>query len=189
MTLDDVIALAVTLHDLYSDKFPGLTAAMADIWQEELVHLDEALVRAGLRRWVLFHTHKAPSLDELKEAVEIVRDAQKRLRPAAASASLARLAGHADVLAEAAQAQAANPGRTPDAASYGHLIATLGERHLGPWRDEHGRDHGKLTLAELAAQCRAWAVGVAARRPQLAQDLTAAAAQYDGMAAEAAVPF
>ncbi len=29
----------------------------------------------------------------------------------------------------------------------------------------------------------------AARRPQLAQDLTAAARQYDGMAQDAAVPF
>ena len=46
-----------------------------------------------------------------------------------------------------------------------------------------------LTYGAMAAQCRVWAAEVRSSRPQLAEDLTAAAGQYDAFAAEAAVPF
>jgi hypothetical protein len=190
MDLTDMHALNETMHNLYGPRSPLMTPAMCTFWLEYLHHLDADLVRAGLRRWVLFHVDRPPSLDQLQEQIGYVEDDRRQAkRSGSRTEGLTPLGSPAAVLAAAAEAHAANAARTPDQASYGHLIALLGERHLGTWLDEQGHPHARLTLADMAAQCRAWAGNVAASRPQLAQDLTDAAQQYDEMAADAAVPF
>jgi hypothetical protein len=170
----DILALSETLQDLYGERFPGLTPTMAEIWLDDLVHLDDDLVRAGLRRWVRFHTHKAPSLDELLESVEQVRDEQVRLPRMPSEKSIT------DILQEAAETQAMNDARPPEAGEYAHLMVLLAARHIDRWLDDQGVWHDRLTYREMADQCFTWAYEQTTQRPQLSEDLLVAAHKYRG---------
>jgi hypothetical protein len=145
---------------------------MADIWYEDLAQVDENLVRLAVRRWVRHHSDRPPSLDQLCEQVEFVRDEQARSRLPAKSK------GYAEILRDAAEAQAENPLRTDDDATYGHLMATLAQRSIDRWQDDQGVWQPKLTLEQRGEQCYAWAAQVQTRRPALAADLQAAARQF-----------
>lgn len=169
---NEILALSELLGNLYGDRWPGLTPAMADIWHEDLIACDEDLVRQALRRWVRFHSDRPPSLDQICEQVEIVRDDQARSRLPAKSKS------YAEILRDAADAQASNPLRTEDDATYGHLMATLAQRSIDRWQDEQGLWHPKLTMEQRGMQCYAWASQYEATNPQLAGDLEQAGRQF-----------
>ncbi len=173
MQLPEVRELATLLHALYEDRFPGLSPQMCVFWLERLRHLEPDLVTAAVQRWASHHTFKSPSLDELLEQVELVRDAQQPLTRTGSSTK-----SYLEVLQDAADAQAGNPERTEDDASYGHLMVQLAMRSIDPWQDGQGVTHPKLTLQERTAQCYDWATQYASTRPQLATDLQAAARQF-----------
>lgn len=173
MQSGDMPALSAVLHGFYEEQFPGLNRAMTQLWLEHLRHVDAETVHLAVRRWATHHNHKPPSLDEVVEQVEYVREDRRRTLRQGSSAKI-----FPEVLQDAAQAQAANPLRSDDDALYGHLMATLAIRACGPWQDEAGQTHAKLTLEQRGEQCYAWATQYQASRPALAQDLQAAARQF-----------
>jgi hypothetical protein len=173
MDSDDIVVLNETMRDLYTD-FDGLTVTMAEWWLDDLRHLESALVREGLRRWVRQHTDKPPTLDQLLEQVEFVRDDQRTARRNSGRSDVSAL----DVLREAAQVQESNPERSPDDATYVGLMLLLTERSIARWQDDGGTWHAPLSQEQRGEQCYDWAEQYRNKRPQLAQDLEAAGRQF-----------
>jgi hypothetical protein len=169
----DMPALSAVLHGFYEEQFPGLNRAMTALWLEHLRQIDADIVHVAVRRWATHHNHKPPSLDEVLEQVEYVREDRRRtLRQGSSATTFPK------ILQDAAETQAANPLRSDDDVLYGHLMATLGIRSCGPWQDEAGQSHPKLTLEQRSEQCYAWATQYQTSRPALARDLQAAARQF-----------
>jgi hypothetical protein len=173
MEPSDVFGLTLYLANLYGDRFPALTDGMARLWYESLRHLDADIAHEAATRWARQHTLKAPSLDELLEQIDIVRDDQRQARRSGRSDVRAL-----DVLRDAAETQAANAERSDDDATYGRLMVLLTERSIGPWQDSQGIWHEKLTQEQRGEQCYEWAEQYRTTQPQLAKDLEAAARQY-----------
>ena len=173
MNLADVHELAALMGALYGERFPGVTAAMAQIWQEDLAHLELDLVRRSLRRWVRFHTDRAPSLDQLLEQVELVQADEREGKRSGSSTK-----SYVDILKDMAAREAATPERSPDDATYAHYMVLLGERSIEPWADEQGVRHEKMTQEQRGDQCYVWAEQVRPTQPELAKDLEAAGRQF-----------
>ena len=178
MDMSGISTLNRLLKALYPEQFPGLPRGMADLWLERLRQHDEDLVMQAVQRWAMHHTYKACSLDELLEQVELVREAARPLRRSATPGK-----SYADMLDEAAQAQASNPLRSEDDATYGHLMATLGIRSCDHWKDEGGAWHAKMTMSERRDQCFVWAAQFELSRPTLSANLHATARQFVQMVA------
>ena len=176
MDHSEFFGLTEYLTLLYEERFPSLTTAMAKIWYEEVKHLSEELVSDAIRRWARHHTALAPSLDQILEQVEIVREEQSRTRRAGSSDK-----SFLDVLRDAAEAQARNPERSEDDATFGHFMATLGERSVASWVDDTGVVHEKLNLEGRATQCYEWAREHQTKHPKLAEDLQYTARIYAQM--------
>lgn len=173
MTRSDILTLVTKIQGLYGDRFPALAPEMADVWLDGLRHLDEDLVQQGVLRWARQHTFKAPSLDELLEQVEYVREEQQRAKRHGSSTK-----NFLDVLKDAADAQASNPLRSPDDVTFGRLMATLAERSITKWQDTQGVWHDKLTHEQRGEQCYSWAEYYQVARPALAKDLRGAARTF-----------
>jgi Arc/MetJ-type ribon-helix-helix transcriptional regulator len=173
MTLGDVNELAALMRALYEDRFPGMTPAMAEIWREDLAHLECEVVRAALRRWVRFHADKAPSLDQLCEQVELVQEDQRQSKRSGSSTK-----SYVDVLKDLAAREASTPERSADDATYAHYMVLLGERSIEPWTDEQGVRHEKMTQEQRGDQCYVWAEKIRPTQPELAKDLEAAGRQF-----------
>lgn len=173
MNFTDVQELSGLMQALYGAHFPGLTPAMAQIWQEDLAHLELDLVRRSLRRWVRFHTDRAPSLDQLLEQVELVQADERQ-----GKRSGSRAKSYVDILKDMAAREAATPERSPDDATYAHYMVLLGERSIEPWTDDQGVRHDKMTQEHRGDQCYVWAEQVRPTQPDLAKDLEAAGRQF-----------
>lgn len=169
----DFQILVTKIHGLYGPKFPGLLPDMAKFWFERIRHLEEDTAEHALYRWASQHTMHPPSLDELLEQAEYVREDQQRAKRQGSSTK-----SFLDVLKDAADAQASNPLRSPDDVTYGRLMATLAERSIDRWQDKQGRWHEKLTHEQRGEQCYAWAEHYQTTRPELARDLQAAARKF-----------
>lgn len=167
MTRSDFASFSVKLKGLYGDRFPGFPKDMARLWLEALRPIEDDLVLEALERWARHFTFKVPSLDELLEQVEMLRDEHHRLVTRMGSSTKSWL----DVLREAQATEAANPIRTADDVTYGSLMVILTERSLDRWQDAQGVWHAKLTKTQRQQQCNAWASEYQARRPVLADDL------------------
>lgn len=175
MTMADIQALVAKLKGLYGERFPGLLPEMAKEWLSDLGHLDPEVVEGGLRRWTRQHTFKPPSLDELIEQIEYVREEVRATQRSGSSSK-----SYLEVLQDAAEAQGANPERSEDDATYGRLMALLAERAIGTWFDSKKQQHPKLTMEQRGEQCYLWARKYEATRPQLADDLRHAAKHFGG---------
>lgn len=176
MQVHEVFRLTAYLHDLYRDRFPTLSEAMTRIWYEDLRRMDYDVMEQAVNRWARQHTLKAPSLDELLEQAEFMQEEQRRTRrPSPGDTSWV------DVLRAAAEAQARNPERSETDGTFGHLLATLGERSVASWVDEHGVVHDKLTLEQRATTCYEWANQHHLTHPHLAEDLRHTARTYARM--------
>lgn len=173
MHVHEVLRITTYIHDLYRDRFPPLAESMARIWYEELKHLNEDLVTQAINRWARHHTILPPSLDQLLEQVEYLRDEQRLTKRQGSSEKT-----FLDVLRDAAEAQANNPERSEHEAHFGHLMALIGERSVGTWLDEQGVAHEKLTLEQRATQCYEWANRHQAKQPDLAENLRYTARVY-----------
>jgi hypothetical protein len=173
MEIKDTIALTTYLHELYLDRFPAMSPQMVRIWHEDLQRIDEDLAEEAVNRWAKQHTFKAPSLDELLEQCEFIREESRRTRRPSS-----RDTDYLDVLRDAAEAQARNPERSDDDGTFGHLMATLGERSVASWVDEQGVVHEKLTLEQRATQCYEWANQQHTTHLSLAEDLRHTARTY-----------
>jgi hypothetical protein len=173
MTKGEFQVFVTKLHGFYGERFPALTSAMAAFWYESLRYTDEDIADLALHRWARQHTLKAPSLDEMLEQIEFVQEEERATQWRSAKAK-----GWGDALQEAAEAQAANPERSDDDATYGWLMAQLAERSIHPWTDTRGVERAKLTMEQRAMQCMHWAKKHAEKRPQLAEDLRCAARHF-----------
>lgn len=173
MDISDVVGLSAYLHQLYEDRFPPLTPAMCRIWYEELRHLDEDLASRAIRRWAVQHTMQPPSLDQLLEQVEFVRDEQRQAQRSGSSSK-----NYVDILKDLAAREAASPERSENDATYAHYMVLLGERSIEPWTDEQGVRHEKMTQEQRGDQCYVWAEQVRPKHPELAKDLEAAGRQF-----------
>ena len=167
----DVFGLTTYLHDLYRDRFPPLGDSMARIWYEDLKHLDEDLVTQAINRWARHHTHLPPSLDQILEQVEFVRDEQRKAQRGGSKS-------YVDILKDLAAREAASPERSADDATYAHYMVLLGERSIEPWTDEQGVRHEKMTQEQRGDQCYVWAEQIRPTKPELAKDLEAAGRQF-----------
>jgi hypothetical protein len=174
MTTGELQALMVQIRGYYGDRFSDFSPGMVQLWFESLHHLDEELCIQGLKRWARQHNFKVPSLDELLEQIEIVRDEQRRLARRDGSSTKSWL----DALRDAQENEQANPLRSEDDVTYGQLMALLAERSIDKWQDKQGVWHDKLTVEQRGEQCYAWATAYETRRPELAQDLRAAARKF-----------
>ena len=156
MNTADVRELSTLLQALYGTyRFPGLEAAMLDLWHETLAAFDFDTVRRAVRHWARHHTNKPPSLDELQEAAERVIDDDRRARlPAKPKGPVEVLVDIAELVAE----------RSPDDGLYARCMCRLAERY---------------PRAQWSQQCRLWAVHYAPKRPTLATWLEQAAVQYE----------
>lgn len=169
----DAIELITYLHELYGERFPELSSSMAKLWYEDLRRMEKDLMEQAVNRWARQHTLKAPSLDELLEQAEFLREEQRRhRRPSTGDTS------PLDVLRQAAEAQENNPERSDDEARFGHLMALIGERSVASWLDKQGVAHEKLTLEQRATQCYEWARAYQTKNPKLAEDLQHTARTY-----------
>ena len=177
MDMGQILTLNRLLKTLYPEQFPGLPRAMADVWLERLRQHDEDLVMQAVQRWAMHHTFKACSLDELLEQVDLIREDEARSRLPTQSRRVA------DILRDAAEAQAANPLGSEDDATYGHLMATLGIRSCDHWKDEGGAWHAKMTMSERRDQCFVWAAQFEFEHPTLSANLHATARQFAQMVA------
>jgi len=169
----EVLQLIEQVHELYLDKFPALAPSMTRLWYEDLKRYEAIDADQAVRQWARQHTLKAPSLDELCEAIEFLVEERRRSRR-----SGREVQDLAAVLREAAEAQARNPERTESEARFGHLMALIGERSVAPWVDAQGVRHDKMTLEERATQCYEWATHYETRDPKLAEDLRYVARVY-----------
>lgn len=169
----EAVQLVTYLHELYSERFPQLSPAMTKVWYEDLRRMDYALMEQAVNRWVRQHTLKSPSLDELLEQAEFMQEEQRRQRRPSP-----RDVSPAAVLRAAAETQAQNPLTSDEQASYGHLMAVLGERSCGLWLDEQGVWQPKLSMEQRGAQCYEWANAYVVSRPKLAEELRHAARLY-----------
>lgn len=172
MQVHEVLFVTTYVHNLYRDRFPPLTESMARIWYEDLKHLDEDLVTQAVTRWARQHTHVAPSLEQILEQVEFVRDEQRLARRSGSSTK-----GYLDVLKDAAAREAQSPERTDTDVRYSRLMALLAERSIDRWSDERGVWHDKMTQEQRGEQCYNWAEQYRLTHPDLAQDLEAAGRQ------------
>jgi hypothetical protein len=169
MTPSDLDVLTTYLHGLYGERFPGLTPGMATLWLDELRPHAYALVTRAAQRWARQHTIKAPSLDELAEAVEWLADEDRRARLSTPNAT------PRSVLAEGqARAEGASPEWSTADKVFGRLMIQLldyATSHARAWRN-----------ADAAEQCRQWAAYYGAQSAPLAQSLLAQAVTYDRLA-------
>jgi len=170
LTNSDLQVFVTKLKGLYGDRFPGLLPEMAREWLSDLHHLDEEVLEKALHRWARQHTFKAPSLDELLEQVEMVREDEQRTRRHGT-----RVKTYLAVLKEAVEAEANNPVRTDEDVTYSRLMCLLAERSMLPWADSKKQLRPKLTMEQRAEQCLLWANKYESTRPQLAEDLRYAA--------------
>lgn len=75
MTHTDVIQLGQQLHDLYGERFPGLTRALAVLWLDDLRNVDPQVMDQALTRWARqHHVGQSPTLQNLVDMVEIVEN-------------------------------------------------------------------------------------------------------------------
>src|SRR5215475_14077568 len=123
MTTHDLTILTNYLHGLYGDRFPGLTAGMAQLWYDTLHGADADLVRRPAKRWARHHTLKAPTLDELAEQVEWLEEQDHKARLPVSSADRKTALDLLKDLQEAA------PPKSSDDARFGRCMLRLGE-HL-----------------------------------------------------------
>ena len=173
MNPHEIIELSTYLHELYSEKFPPLNNAMGRLWYGRLKHIDLDDAKEGVERWAWHHTFKSPSLDELLEQIELVKDEKRKtIRDKSGTADYLQL------LKNAAAEQGDNPLRGEDDATYGRLMVVLAERAMGRWMDKKHQWHDRLTMEQCGEQCYAWANTYQAERPQLADDLRSAARKY-----------
>lgn len=156
MNTADVRELSTLLHALYGAyRFPGLEAAMLDLWYDALAPFDANVVRRAVRQWARHHTNKPPSLDELQEAAERIVDDDRRSRlPATPKGPVEVLQDVAELVAE----------RSPDDGVFARCMCRLAERY---------------PRAQWPQQCRLWAIHYAPQRPALATWLEQAAQQYE----------
>lgn len=171
MTKHDLSILSNFLHGLYRDKFPGLTEGMAQLWYEDLKDLDADLVTRGAKRWARHHTLKAPSLDELRESVELVQEQGLKARlPQPATNPI-------EVLKKLAQdAAAASPEFTTADTIFGKCMIKLLECRT--------RQEGRYSLADCAGQLMTWAAYYRPKSRELAEWLDHQATIYERMAME-----
>jgi hypothetical protein len=166
----------------YYERFPGLTTEMARLWFEAFRPIEETLADKALQRWARQFTFKVPSLDELLEQVEFVREDEKQtIRPRTDPTSNPWLATMRE-LAEKQQVvvdeETGEILRDEEDVKFGRLMALLGERTVARWVDKKGQVREKLTLEDRVQQCEAWAMSYQYEHPALAEDLRQAAKQY-----------
>jgi hypothetical protein len=166
----------------YYERFEGLHDAMGVLWCEALRPIEEPLAEKALARWARQFTYKIPSLDELLEQVEFVREDEKHaMRPRTDPTRNPWL----DIVRELAEKQQVvideETGeilRDEEDVKFGRLMALLGERTVARWVDKKGTVRDKLTLEDRAQQCEAWAMSYQYEHPGLAHDLLQVAKQY-----------
>jgi hypothetical protein len=173
MDHSEFFGLTEYLTVLYAERFPPLTAAMAQIWFEDLQRFEEELVTHAIRRWSRHHTLKAPSLDELLEQIDLVQADQRQARRSGSAAK-----NYVDILKDIAAREASTPERSEADATYAHYMVLLGERSIEPWTDEQGVRHEKMTQEQRGDQCYVWAEKIRPTHPEVAKDLEAAGRQF-----------
>ena len=178
MEIEDIRFILDTIQSFYP-PFEVPSVSMQHLWLEELARFDRPLVLRAIRQWARQHTERPPTIEQLTEQVEWVEEDDRKVMRREARKSLA------DTFTDAGNAQAANPERTPEEASYGQLMAMLAIRHLETWRDHHGVQHPKLTRAQMAEQCYTWASRARdVERWHLAEDLAHAGGMWRTWAEE-----
>lgn len=188
MDFHDTQTLLAEIRALYEGHCPTFNAAMTKLWHNALKPFEHETGVNAVERWARHHTFKPPTLDELLEQIEMVRDeAQQAKRWGKSDKTFV------DALRDAAENEAANPLRSEEDATYARLMVVLAERSVAPWRDKQGRFHEKLTAEQRGEQCYGWARHYEATNPQLADDLRGAAKKfaellYTAPALSAAVP-
>lgn len=180
MNASEITALFQYLEEYYPDKFAFPSLGMARLWKEKLAQFDEDTMRQAADRWAMHYTFKSPSLDELLEQVEIVREDQRTAKRHGSSDKT-----FVDALKDAAENEAAHPLRNEEDATYARLMVVLAERSVAPWVDKQGRWHEKLTGEQRGEQCYGWARHYEPTNPQLADDLRGAAKKFAELLYEA----
>ena len=125
----------------------------------------------AINRWARQHTHLPPSLDQILEQVEFVRDEHRQGQRSGGSKS------YLDILKDIAAREAASPERSENDATYAHYMVLLAERSIEPWQDDQGMQHEKMTQEQRGEQCYNWAEQVRPTQSELAKDLEAAGRQ------------
>mgnify|MGYP001573829436 CR=1 FL=1 len=172
MEQQDIGFLYKTLGSLYP-TFETPPRLMQQLWLDELRAYDRPLVVRAIRQWACQHTDHPPTLAHLCEQIRWGEDEDRRVMRRENRQRLSHTLG------DAGAAQAANPERTPEEASYGQLMALLAYRHLDAWVDSQGVKHPKLSRAQMAEQCHAWAIRARdAQRRDLAADLDHAGSMW-----------
>jgi hypothetical protein len=180
MTFADIETLTATIRGYYPD-FGFLPPAMVRLWAEGLQQADVVTCSKALARWARQHTAKAPSLDELAEQVEFVREGERLPRPARpAVGSTAWLATMGD---RAEQQQVVNEKtgeilRDQEDVQFGHLMTKVALWTLAEWEDTKGEIRPQLTAEDRAQLCESWAMAYQYEHPALAEDLRQVAKHY-----------
>jgi len=172
MTKHELTIVTNFLHGLYGDRFPGLTLGMAQFWYEDLQDLDLDLVIRGAKRWARHHTLKAPGLDELRESIEWVQEADLKARLPTPTNPLR-------VLLEAQQkARSATPEYTSADRVFGKLMIKLLEYRT--------RQEDRYSNADCAGHLLEWARYYRPKSAELAGWLERQSAQYERLALQEA---
>jgi len=172
MTLHELSILTNFLHGLYKDRFPGLTEGMAQMWYDDLMDYPADLVIRGAKRWARHHTLKAPSLDELMESIEWVREQDLKARLPQKPTNPFQ-----EVEAMQRHAQGAHPEWTTADKVFGKLMIRLLEHCTG----QRGK---RYTMADCAAHLMTWVEYYRPKSRELAAWLEAQIPRYQDLATQ-----
>jgi hypothetical protein len=167
MTPQEVNEFVALLEDFYPQRFSRLPSPQLWLWYTDLEPFAPATCLEAHRRWVRWHRNDPPELAEVVRACKEVEHEAARWRSPADTLPLERSTELGIIL---------------------KYLAQFSARHLGPWQDEDGVVHPKLSFEEIAALCGSLSATYR-HRPELAHDFAVLSTEYAAMAQPKDSPF